>query len=310
MKEEFSQLSLMTPVKEAKHEDTLNEHPIRSLNLESVEEDDDCDEFAKYEIRRADSGVRDNEIIISIGNIKKPQSEPNQTNPTNSVEALQSSNNKKRKYEEVLRCEMTMVKNEPKDMRHSCTSLRISYSASYKEKIMRLAQGLGIRKVSIELGIHENQIRNWLRKGAMRKTGSGRKPGFPDIEKRLYAWIFHKREKSRLVSVKSAQVKAFQIAKQMEIDSDFKCSRGWIKNFFTRYNLVLRKRTHKASFNETTQKDIMSFIAEVKKLIESHNYPLKAILNMDETPIFFECSREKTIEIRGILIFIVKILLK
>ena len=299
VKEEFSQLSLRTPVKEAKHEDTVNEHPIRSLKLESLEDDDDCDEFAKYEIRRADSGVRDNEIIISIGNIKKPQSEPNQTNQANSAEALQSTNNKKRKLDELLRCEMTIVKNESKDMRHSCTSLRISYSAEYKEKVMRLAQGLGIRKVSIELGIHENQIRNWLRKGAMRKTGSGRKPGFPDIEKRLYQWIFNKREKSRPVSVKSAQVKAFQIAQQMDTDSDFKCSRGWIRNFFTRYNLVLRKRTHQASFNETTQEDIKSFIAEVKKLIES-NYPLKAILNMDETPIFFECSREKTIEIRGI----------
>ena len=175
---------------------------------------------------------------------------------------------------------------------------------------MRLAQGLGIRKVSIELGIHENQIRNWLRKGAMRKTGSGRKPGFPDIQKRLYEWISIKEKNLNLYRLNLLKLKLFQIAKQMEIDSDFKCSRGWIRNFFTRYNLVLRKRTHKASFNETTQKDIMSFIAEVKNLIESHNYPLKAILNMDETPIFFECSREKTIEIRGILIFIVKILLK
>jgi transposase len=56
---------------------------------------------------------------------------------------------------------------------------RTVYEASFKEEAVKLAKEIGVSKASINLGVPENTIRNWLKLTSQRPSqpfvGSGRK---------------------------------------------------------------------------------------------------------------------------------------
>jgi hypothetical protein len=57
-----------------------------------------------------------------------------------------------------------------------------------------------------------------------------------------------------------------------------------------------------ASYNSHEKEDIQAFQDEIRKLIEKHDYPLQAIINTDETPLFYENQKSRTIDHKGLIL--------
>ncbi|CAG8784304.1 18847_t:CDS:2, partial [Dentiscutata erythropus] len=74
--------------------------------------------------------------------------------------------------------------------------------------------------------------------------GHGRKAKYPDLEKELVDYIKKKREEKIPVTTHMIEKKAKELKKSLNIEA--KCSRGWIKCFRKRHNLVERARTQTA----------------------------------------------------------------
>ena len=81
---------------------------------------------------------------------------------------------------------------------------------------------------------------------------------------------------------------------------DFKASRGWLSKFMKRHNLSLRAKTSMAQ-KLPTQLDqhIEKFTNYLRTTREEEEIYNDMILNMDETPVFFDTVPNKTVDIKG-----------
>ena len=70
----------------------------------------------------------------------------------------------------------------------------------------------------------------------------------------------------------------------------FEASRGWVRQFKERHNLLLRKK-HLCVEN--------IFYSECARFLNIGNIPLPLIDNMDETPVFFDMVQEKSLVQKG-----------
>jgi len=82
---------------------------------------------------------------------------------------------------------------------------RITYSVNFKQRTIALAQTMGCTFVSSAIGVHENMLKRWIKCDCVRKTGSGRKPPYHQLETELLDWIVDKRITSRPVTPKLAK---------------------------------------------------------------------------------------------------------
>ncbi|KAH9124556.1 hypothetical protein AeMF1_004702 [Aphanomyces euteiches] len=80
------------------------------------------------------------------------------------------------------------------------------------------------------------------------------------------------------------------------------CSTGWLTRFFSRHDLVLRQGTRRPilSDDQVIERGL-NFIQQARSLISTYDIPLSCIYNLDETAIFFDHSKQKTVELRGAL---------
>ena len=180
-------------------------------------------------------------------------------------------------------------------------SLRNSYTAKFKENAIRLVQTYGVNYVSSSVGISESCLRRWIKHGCERKEGSGRRSFFEDLERELHEWFLGQRKDSRQVSVALLKKQAIKIYesnyKNQDTERNFTASEGWIRNFRIRWNIVYETRTHiqsKLPKDFDVKRD--EFLKEIEKYILKHNYPADAIVNMDETPIYYDNPRKKNLE--------------
>ena len=213
----------------------------------------------------------------------------------------------------MLDLELEAIKNEYADMLKANRDLlqrnnsevtdfkvRNSYTTKFKENAIRLIKAYGIGTVFHRTNIPLSCLRRWQKQGPERKEGSGRRPFWEDLEDDLLEWFSTQRESSKQVTVPLLQKEALRIFEEKYKDEEiinFKCSIGWVNNWRRRHDVVYRSSTHhQTRKSENEQAIIDGFTGQLEALIAKHKYTPDAIVNIDETPVYWDSTKKRTLE--------------
>ena len=168
--------------------------------------------------------------------------------------------------------------------------------------VIACAENHSNRKASKKFGVGESSVRDWRKRKeklaqvpakTQRLPGGGRKAHAPDMEEELTDWIDSQRSCHLRVTQSNIQRKALQLYSG---DGDFSASRGWVENFNKRNGFCLcRRTTVSRSLPLDLIPKVSSFVLQVRKLRQEHQYPLSAIGNMDETPLWLDMPGDTTV---------------
>lgn len=93
------------------------------------------------------------------------------------------------------------------------------------------------------------------------------------------------------------KLKAKELAKTLELQG-FMASNRFVQKFCRRNNLCYRKATHKAQEKNQSGSDacrvVLKFLVELDRLLRSETF--FEMLNMDETPVYYDTLYERTID--------------
>ena len=205
------------------------------------------------------------------------------------------------------------------------TNNRKSYSIQQKIKVINYALKNGRNEAAKHFKLKGSMVSRWIQarnsgkwtetKRNIKKVGSGRKEFYPEAEKKLYDWIIEQRKEGLAVSYAIVRVKMVDILQEQEMINiygnsveNFKASSRWMFAFMKRYKLSRRRRTRISQKLPTQLTETLNnFQQFVNRLRAEKSYELTNILNMDETPVWFDMAGnftidkvgEKTIHIRG-----------
>ena len=88
-------------------------------------------------------------------------------------------------------------------------------------------------------------------------------------------------------------------------DLNFQASRNWAEHFMKRHNLVIRAGTSIAQkLPGDLETKINDFHTFVKKWRKEDEYEDCYILNMDETPAYFDTTPNKTVDLVSFVLFL------
>ena len=159
----------------------------------------------------------------------------------------------------------------------------------------------GNRPDSRRFQVDERRIREWRtthaargNKGKQRSrlSGGGRKPLSMELEEVLLEWIDSRRSRGLRVSsklvMKKAEIMYSNMKESDHVDKDdFKASRGWLSKFMKGNGLSLRRKTSVAQQDpERMITKLVSYVIQVRRLQNRHNYSPSNIIAMDETPVW------------------------
>jgi hypothetical protein len=140
-----------------------------------------------------------------------------------------------------------------------------------------------------------------------KRVGAGRKAFYPEAEKKLYTWIIEQRKRGLAVTYTTIKSRMLEILNEPDmavlygnLTEEFKTSHRWVVAFMKRYNLALRRRTRiSQKLPNQTEKLLESFYQFVANLRIRKSFELENILNMDETPVWFDMAGALTINPKG-----------
>ena len=146
------------------------------------------------------------------------------------------------------------------------------------------------RKRVIEWRKSEEALRNRKEDSsqARRLQGGGRLLKFEEIDHALMETIRERRSAGARVTGKFIKTEALRLHKRNG-NQQFRASSGWLQKFMRRHKLATRRATHVAQKSQAELDDrAQVFIRRIIKMRREHSYPLHAIGNMDETPIWID----------------------
>lgn len=170
------------------------------------------------------------------------------------------------------------------------------------------------RGTAKEFNIQPKQVREWNNNKAkllataphVIKLHSGKPVKYPSLENDLFEWVCEKRKNQIAVTRKLITNKAIILSKDQEFVADnpdittFKFSSKWLNGFLARYDLCDRRRT---TVSQQLPPDLLEkqnvFLSYILYRRIQHDYPLKYIGNMDETPMWFDLPSNTTIDHKG-----------
>ena len=183
-----------------------------------------------------------------------------------------------------------------------------SYSFAFKLKVIDFAEKHGKHKASKLFYIDRKRVREWCQnkeklqeglKCRRRLAGGGRSVRFLDIDEELEMWIKERRSKGVRITGKSLRQQALMLHKEKGNQS-FKASSGWFTSFKKRHNITFRRSTHVSQKPvEIVNDKVDKFLKYVIRMRKIRNYPLHAIGNMDETPVWLEMPGKSTLDTIG-----------
>ena len=174
------------------------------------------------------------------------------------------------------------------------------YPEEMKRRALELSEKMGVAEVSSKTGIPESSLRRWRKIGVARVGMSGRRPQYMQLEAELLELFKFKRSKSYAVTNKDLIKEAKQLAASMGL-TDFSGSMSWPQGFKTRHCLCYRKATRVSQkLKATAIEDGKRFQEQIGELIAKHHYPPAAIVNADETAIYFDCPASYTLDFKVI----------
>ena len=193
---------------------------------------------------------------------------------------------------------------------------RNSYSIEQKRQVVIYAKENGIVKAAESFELDKGMVSRWVRFSEKwvnelnknsKQVGSGRKSFYPEAEKELYDWIIEQRKQGLGVTYAITRVKMLDILKKPTMVSlygnsiaEFKTSNRWMSAFMKRHNLSWRSRTKiSQKLPSQTNELLKNFREFIIYLRTEKLFELSNILNMDETPVWFDIAKNFTIDSRG-----------
>jgi len=193
---------------------------------------------------------------------------------------------------------------------------RNSYSAEQKTQVVTYAKEQGNIQAAEYYNIDLSMVGRWVKASSSwseeanlkkKRLGSGRKPFFPEAEKKLYRWTIEQRKQGLAVSYTILRNKMLEILNTEDmielygnLAKNFKTSHRWLIAFMRRYKLSLRRRTRiSQKLPSETQSLLDKFHQFVNRLRLEKSYEFENILNMDETPVWFDMAGNFTINPKG-----------
>lgn len=181
-----------------------------------------------------------------------------------------------------------------------------SYTAGFKLNVISRAEEIGNRAAGREFEVDERCVRRWRgekeqlrempQQKRARRSGTAR---WPNLEKDLVEWIKGQRSKGLAVSTTKIRLQAKLWAREQKID-DFKGGPCWCYRFMKRNKMSVRVRTtvgQQLPLDWKEKKE--AFLKFVGDLVEEKKFSLSQIINMDETPLTFDCPANRTVDQTG-----------
>lgn len=190
--------------------------------------------------------------------------------------------------------------------------MKVGYSERLKNDVKALLKEQSLARVFIKYNRRIPKTTLWNWKGEIKPTGkSGRKSLLRILEEELFMWFLKCRARKIMMTQNSLIKKALKLSKTILLDEEvelttaekeayinFGASNGWVDKFKKRYNLGRRAITTLCSKNKDEMKiSLESYFKDLNETMEKLNHP--TVYNMDETCVFFELSRDYTLEVKG-----------
>lgn len=216
-----------------------------------------------------------------------------------------------------------VIKNK-KVNRKTAKRKRNSYSIEQKKQVVAYAKENGRNKAADAFNLDRSMVGRWIKANrlwvtgmnqSIKRIGSGRNEFYPEAEKKLYDWIIEQRKQGLGVTFDFARIEMFKILKEPDMRDlygnsakNFKASHRWMFAFMKRYGLSQRRRAKVSQkLPSQLERSLENFYNFITRLKQRKLFELPDILNMDETPVWFDMTGnftidhkgEKTIHIRG-----------
>ena len=173
-----------------------------------------------------------------------------------------------------------------------------------KEKLVLVQQTKehGLRVVARKNRIPVSTLSTWCKKDFSAATnlhnGHETKSGRPvsygdDIDQYIEGWVLEQRDLQIPVSIDNLCEYARSVVK----DPSFKASRCWATHFMRRHEFSLRQRTSIAQkLPADLEVKLSSFREFVSKSRADDEFDFRDMINMDETPMYFDLVPQHTID--------------
>ena len=213
---------------------------------------------------------------------------------------------------------MVIIGNKQNKKARNCLPQKKRRQWNAKEKLMVIYyfenNNRNVRGTAKKFNVQPKQICDWIKKKEkllvtaphVAKLHPEKSAKYPNLEDSLYAWICKKKDSENAVTRKLITKKAISLSKNQEFLANnpsiigFKFSNKWLDAFLNRYNLSQR---HKTTVAQQLPSDLIEkqhhFLSYIMYLRIEHNYPLKYIGNMNETPLWFDLPSNTTIDHKG-----------
>ncbi|KAJ8412579.1 hypothetical protein AAFF_G00129150 [Aldrovandia affinis] len=160
---------------------------------------------------------------------------------------------------------------------------RRSYDANFKMMVINEAESSNNCRAAKKYDITECNVRRWRAQkdhlknaNSQRKANRGLQSGrFQEIDRRVREYVTEKRNDGMPITRAVIQLKALEIAKDLNIPpTEFKASFGWCRRMMRRNGLSLRRRTSLAQrLPSDFREKLLSYQRYVIKLRKKHSYP-------------------------------------
>ena len=174
------------------------------------------------------------------------------------------------------------------------------YTLKQKLVLVQQAEECGLRVVARKNRIPVSTLATWrtkdfsgvtnLHNGHMAKPGRRVSYG-DDIDQRIEGWVLEQRDLQIPVYTDSLCEYARSVVK----NPSFKASRGWVEHFMRRHEFSLRTCTSIAQrLPADLEVKVSSFREFVLKSRADDEYDFRDMINMDETPMYFDLISKRT----------------
>ena len=177
------------------------------------------------------------------------------------------------------------------------------YSHAEKLKIADAARQIGIRPAAKKFKVPVATLQGWknlskekLPSKRVRGVGGGRKLTYPaELDDEIMSWFLQQRDQHIPVSQEMVMAKARLMVKNS--NENFLGSRGWLQKFMNRHNLAMRRASYSQRLPQDLELKIDDFHKYLRQTRTEVDYDF--VINMDETPAYFDMSPSSTIETKG-----------
>ena len=193
---------------------------------------------------------------------------------------------------------------------------RNSYSVEQKKKVVTYAKQHGRNKAARHFDLNSSMIGRWVKSSeswmtetsqSSKRVGAGRKAFYPEAETKLYTWLTEQRKQGLAVTYTILRLKMLDILREPDmitlygnVAENFKTSNRWISAFMKKHRLSWKRRTRISQKLPAQTEELLSqFRQFIIQLRTEKCFELCNILNMDETPVWFDMAGNFTIDQKG-----------